>query len=86
MALDRHGRAVFFTKRGAAIGSVPPAPAGAAGGCRARPGSRSGGCGTGRGGSAGARADRDQLREALEGKLGARRPGGGHDPGDSGAA
>ncbi|MDE2866646.1 MAG: HNH endonuclease signature motif containing protein [Gemmatimonadota bacterium] len=28
MALDRHGTAVFFTKRGRSIGSVPPAVAG----------------------------------------------------------
>ena len=92
MALDRHGRAVFFTKRGAAIGSVPPAPAGAAGRLPRAPGEPFGRLwnGAGRHSRVPERTE-IRLREALEGKLGGggdrsggRNRGGSGNPDDGG--
>ena len=78
MALDRHGTAVFFTRQGEPIGSVPPAVAGPVGKPRRAPREPFGrlwnGAARWRAGAAAERAE-IRLREALEGKGGGGRRG-----------
>ncbi len=71
MALDRHGTAVFFTKRGKPIGSVPPAVAGPVGKPRRAPREPFGRLWNGAGRYARVPEGTEiRLREALEGKGG----------------
>ena len=82
MALDRHGTAVFFTKRGTSIGSVPPAVAGPVRRLPRAPGEPFGRLWNGAGRYARVPERIEiRLREALEGK---RKGGGGGDRDDGG--
>ncbi|MDE2751311.1 MAG: hypothetical protein OXI83_01925 [Gemmatimonadota bacterium] len=84
MALDRHGMAVFFTKRGRSIGSVPPALAGPVRRLPCAPREPAGRLWNGAGRYARVPERTEiRLREALEGKGGGD-GGGGDDSGGPG--
>ena len=85
MALDRRGAAVFFTKRGTPIRSVPPAVAGEAGRLPRAPGEPLGRLWNGAGRHARVPGRTEiRLREALEGKGGGDGRDGGGKSGASG--
>ena len=85
MALDRHGTAVFFTKRGTSIGSVPPAVAGPVRRLPRAPKEPFGRLWNGAGRHVRVPARTEiRLREALEGKRKGGGGGGHDDGGESG--